>query len=118
MPKLWLFIVVFLLGCRSSSILGRHRGDHEKESKRVVSYSSHRVADDDDPMDCDCEVEEVMRSKNKAPSRRLPSSSRASLSSSESEENDSGGYEGDGESLTRRGARGCRRNTDDVGQRS
>ena len=59
-----------------------------------------------------------MRSKNKAPSRRLPSSSHTALSSSESEENDSGGYAGEGESLAKHGARGCRRNTDDVGQRS
>ena len=46
--------------------------------------------------------------------RRLPSSSRAP-SSSEGEEDNSGGYEGEGESLARRGIRGCRKNADVVG---
>ena len=72
----------------------------QKESIWVVGDSSRWVVDDDDPMDYDYEVEEVMGSKKKVLSRQLPSSSRASLSSSESEEDDSGGYEGEGESLT------------------
>ena len=70
-------------------------------------------------MDYDCEVEEeVLRSKKKVPSRRLPSSSRASLSSSESEENDSGGYEGEGESFVRHGTHGRRRIAGAIGQNS
>jgi hypothetical protein len=68
-------------------------------------------------MDCYCEIEEeVMGSKKKVPSIRLPSSSRASLSSFASEDDDSGGYEGEGESLARRGIRGRKRNVGDVGQ--
>lgn len=59
-----------------------------------------------------------MKSKKKVLSRQLPSSLRASLSSSESEENDSGGYEGESESLARRGACGRRRNIDATGQSS
>jgi len=55
-----------------------------------------------------------MRSKRKVSLRRLSSSSRSSLSSFESEEDDSGGYEGEVES--RRGVHGCRRNTDAIGQ--
>ena len=51
-------------------------------------------------MDCDCETgEEVIGSKTKVLSRRLPSSLHAPSSSSEGEEDNSGGYEGEGESL-------------------
>ena len=51
-------------------------------------------------MDYDCEIEEeVIRSKKKVLSRRLPSSSHAPSSSFEGEEDNCGGYEGEGESL-------------------
>jgi len=99
--QLWLIIVVPLLGCRRSSSFHHHRGNHEKESKRVINDSSHRVAEDDDPMDCDCEIEEeVIGSKKKVLSRRLPSSSHASSLSSE----------GEGESLAWCGIHGRRKN--------
>jgi hypothetical protein len=70
-------------------------------------------------MDCDCETEEeVMGSKKKVLSRLLPSSSCAPSSSSEGEEGNSGGYEGEGESLARRGIRGHRKNAGAVGQKN
>ena len=47
--------------------------------------------------------------------RRLPSSSRAP-SSFEGEEDNTGGYEGEGESLARCGIRGHRKNASAVGQ--
>ena len=51
-------------------------------------------------MDYDCEIEEeVIGSKKKVLSRWLPSSLRVASSSSEGEEDNSGGYEGEGESL-------------------
>ena len=51
-------------------------------------------------MDYDCETkEEVTGSKKKVLSRWLPSSLRVASSSSEGEEDNSGGYEGEGESL-------------------
>ena len=68
-------------------------------------------------MDYDCEIEEeVIRSKKKVLSRWLPSSLRVASSSSEGEEDNSGGYEGEGESLARHGIRGCSKNAGAVGQ--
>jgi hypothetical protein len=66
-------------------------------------------------MNYDCETEEVIGSKKKVLSRQLPSSSRAPSSSSEGEEGNNSGYEGDGESLAQRGIRGHKKSVGVVG---
>lgn len=106
--------------CRRSSSLRRRRGDHEdRGSRRVVGESSRRVTENDDQMDCDYESgDEEMISRERVPSRRLPSSSRASVPSSGSDEDINGGYDGGGESSARRGIRIRRRNAGAVGQRN
>ena len=64
----------------------RGGGRQKRKPKKHVGGTSHRVADDDDPMDCDYEVKErEVGSRRKAPPRRLSESLPF-----ESEEDDSG----------------------------
>ena len=71
-------------------MLRLHGGGREKRKpKKDVGGASRRVTDDDDPMDCDYEVEErEVGSRKKAPPRRL-----SEPSPSESEDDDSVGNE-------------------------